>query len=289
MKGQEFMILSDGRKLVYSEYGIETGHPVFFFHGTPSSRLEALMVGDQIFIEHNLRIIAPNRPGMGPSDFQQNRVYSSWPQDVLELAAHLGLEKFSVLGNSGGGGYVAACAAKIPDRLISAVVTAGAWQMNEAIKYSRLPFRAFWTITDKKPALLSPMISVMRAALKLPKKKALEQLKQWMSSADLEALLQGERLALLSKALDEGTVNKAGARLDIELLVKKWDFDLLEVKFPITFFHGQRDENVPVKLVEQRVETLRDALLISFKDEAHFSVLCNQFNKIAQALLNKNV
>ncbi len=33
-------MLPDGRALAYLEWGDSTGYPAFYFHGTPSSRLE---------------------------------------------------------------------------------------------------------------------------------------------------------------------------------------------------------------------------------------------------------
>ena len=46
-------------------------------------------------------------------------------KDVVALANALGLERFAILGGSGGGPYAAACAAKIPERLRAAVIVSG--------------------------------------------------------------------------------------------------------------------------------------------------------------------
>ena len=57
---------------------------------------------------------------MGLSDFQPGRSFIDWPDDVVEAAAALGLDRFAVLGISGGGPYAAACAWKLADRLTGA-------------------------------------------------------------------------------------------------------------------------------------------------------------------------
>jgi pimeloyl-ACP methyl ester carboxylesterase len=62
------IVLSDGRRLGFAEYGDPQGKPVFYFHGWPSSRLEAAMVGPTALQQH-IRIIAPDRPGFGLSEF----------------------------------------------------------------------------------------------------------------------------------------------------------------------------------------------------------------------------
>src|SRR5215207_3519191 len=116
------LTLPDGRKLAYAEFGKPDGYPVLYFHGAPSSRLEPLLIGNDTFTEYGLWIIAPDRPGMGGSDFQPKRGFSDWPKDVTCLADALGIKQFAVLGNSGGSAYAAVCAARIPERLRAAVI-----------------------------------------------------------------------------------------------------------------------------------------------------------------------
>ena len=85
------------------EYGSPRGLPIIHCHGTPSSRVEGdLIFNAAIAAELGVRIIVPDRPGMGRSDFQPGRRIVDWPDDVLELAAALGLDRFAVLGSSGG-------------------------------------------------------------------------------------------------------------------------------------------------------------------------------------------
>lgn len=123
------VILPDGRKLAYAEFGRPDGVPVLYFHGAPGSRLEPLLIGDDVLNQLGLRVIAPDRPGMGGSDFQRGRGFSDWPADVVALADALGLGRFAVLGNSGGGPYAAVCAARIRNGSLpsSSSPGAGGW------------------------------------------------------------------------------------------------------------------------------------------------------------------
>ena len=108
--------LRDGRWLGYLDYGDPDGAPIFCFHGTPSSRL-AHFADDDLLKELHIRLIVPDRPGYGLSDFQPHRRLLDWPTDVEQLADHLGIQRFAVLGVSGGGPHAAACAYAIPQRL----------------------------------------------------------------------------------------------------------------------------------------------------------------------------
>jgi pimeloyl-ACP methyl ester carboxylesterase len=87
----QHVTLSDGRMLGYNEYGPVDGKPLFYFHGTPSSRSEWQMLGsEQLATQLHLRVISMDRPWMGLSDFQASRRLGDWPTDVVALADELG-------------------------------------------------------------------------------------------------------------------------------------------------------------------------------------------------------
>ena len=102
--------LRDGRLLGYAEYGVPEGKPVLHFNGFPGTRFEASLIADAA-ARVGVRLIGVDRPGMGLSDFQPGRRILDWPDDVLELADALGLERFAVMGVSGGGPF---CALRSP-------------------------------------------------------------------------------------------------------------------------------------------------------------------------------
>jgi len=91
------LILPDGRKLCYAEYGTRDGLPMFYFHGSPSSRLEPRMFGDEL-TSMGFRIIAPDRPGVGGLDWQKKRSFTDWSEDIALLADHLGWANFRASG-----------------------------------------------------------------------------------------------------------------------------------------------------------------------------------------------
>jgi len=105
--------LRDGRTLGYAEYGSSEGKPLFYFHGHPGSRFEARFLAEQA-AQVGVRLIGIDRPGMGLSSFKARRRLLDWPDDVVELADSLHLDRFAVVGFSGGGPYTLACAYKVP-------------------------------------------------------------------------------------------------------------------------------------------------------------------------------
>ena len=90
------LLLPDGRKLGYAQYGSQTGRAVFFVHGHPGSRLEGAHLHD-LGLKLGARIINPERPGMGLSSPQPGRTLLDYPKDLEHLADHLKLESYGVL------------------------------------------------------------------------------------------------------------------------------------------------------------------------------------------------
>jgi pimeloyl-ACP methyl ester carboxylesterase len=108
--------LRDGRAVGIAAVGKAIGLPIFHCHGNGSSRLEVLTV--QSVAEHlGVRLTGLDRPGIGRSDAKAGYRLLDWPDDVVEVADQLGIERFAVEGLSGGGPFALACAYKIPHRL----------------------------------------------------------------------------------------------------------------------------------------------------------------------------
>ena len=110
------MRLPDGRVLAYAEYGDPDGIAVLGLHGTPGTR-HIFSLGDASARKHGLRLIAPDRAGVGGSDDRPDHSLAGHIEDAVALLDHLGVEKFGVLGFSGGGPYAAEVARQESPRI----------------------------------------------------------------------------------------------------------------------------------------------------------------------------
>jgi pimeloyl-ACP methyl ester carboxylesterase len=114
--GDTTINMRDGRRLAILEVGKSEGFPIFHFHGNGSSRLEVLTV--QAVAERlGFRLICLDQPRIEGSDERRGYRLLDWPDDVVEVADQLGIERFAVEGFSSGAPFALACAYKIPHRL----------------------------------------------------------------------------------------------------------------------------------------------------------------------------
>src|SRR6478735_8210825 len=109
------IVLDDGRKLRYAEWGDPSGRPMFLFHGAPGSRV--FVPNPAVTAEAGVRMVTVDRPGYGGSDPLPGRQILDWPRDVVALAEALGLDRFDVAAHSAGGPYALACGHELMDRV----------------------------------------------------------------------------------------------------------------------------------------------------------------------------
>ena len=110
------MTLPDGRVLAYAEYGDPDGIVVLGLHGTPGTR-HIFSLADYSARKYGLRLIAPNRAGLGDSEDCAEHSIAGHAKDALALIDHIGAERFALLGFSGGGPYTAEVARQAGDRV----------------------------------------------------------------------------------------------------------------------------------------------------------------------------
>lgn len=121
--------LSDNRFLEYAEFGDPKGMPVMFFHGFMGSCQQAVLAHANA-LEEGLRIIAPNRPGIGRSSPADFKTMTEYVPDIEELADSLGLRRFAVIGASAGGCFALACGQNLPRRVRLVGVVGGIGPLN---------------------------------------------------------------------------------------------------------------------------------------------------------------
>lgn len=104
-QGNETFTLPNGHMLGFSLCEPVDAPALFHFHGQGSCRLQGLAFAEDAN-KIGVRVVCPDRPDIGLSTFDPGRKLLDYPQQIAQLARHLGLETYRVMGGSGGGPYV---------------------------------------------------------------------------------------------------------------------------------------------------------------------------------------
>lgn len=267
--------LADGRTLGYANYGQADGKALFYFHGHPGARVEAKFLADQAE-QIGVRLISTDRPGMGLSTFKAHRGYLDWPDDVIALADSLQIERFAVIGFSGGGPYALACAYKIPHRLTACGIVSGVGHIN--------PFLAF--LSQWMPWLMMPIIRRSFQTEAQAQKTLAKAAASWID-ADRKSLEARGIKELMAASLVEGLRQGAkGAAYEGVLFGRSWGFKLEEITFPaIHLWHGELDKEVPIAVGRGVAGKLTQCQASYYPGEGHISVMVNHAPDILKALL----
>jgi pimeloyl-ACP methyl ester carboxylesterase len=270
----EVFILPDGRRLAYAVYGDPAGHPTFYFHGFPGSRVEATLAAD-VATRARVRLIAIDRPGMGGSDFQAGRRLLDWPADVVRLADHLRLQRFSVVGVSGGAPYAAVCARALAGRADAVALVSGVAPLEDrAMLDGMLRKNALLVrVAQRAPHLLRNLLRPAVLLRVLPR-GAIRALAAVLDEADRRVLRRGEVVATLAASLTvslrQGT---RGHAHELLILSQPWGFSLGEVQVPVAVWHGGRDPVVPPSHFRWYVQQLPGCRQELLPQEGHFSLV----------------
>ncbi len=267
--------LEDGRRLGYVDYGDPTGRPVLLFPGVPGSRLQG-HPDRAIAGALGVRLIGVDRPGYGLSDDQRGRTLLDWPDDVVALADHLGLERFAVLSISGGGAYAAACAWKIPERLVTvALVSAmGPADANETIANMPWLNRLMLKLAERSEGLVSLPAAALVALARRRPAWFLALLNAHLPAVDRATYVRPEVRAAIREDIGEAfRTGGKGAIRDIVLLANPWGFGLDEIRVPMQLWHGQRDATVPVPIGHALSAALPRCQAQFIPDAGHFLVM----------------
>jgi pimeloyl-ACP methyl ester carboxylesterase len=266
--------LRDGRQLAYAEYGNPCGSPVMLFHGNPSSRLSWGLIPGSPFRPH-LRFIAPDRPGFGRSDFQPGRQLLDWPDDVCELADALGLDRFAVLGVSGGGPATLACAWKIPQRLtavgvVSSPCPTDAPGVTEGMSRTN---RTLFFLARHAPVLVSLNMAFLGYLAR--RDRLVERLVYKMADVD-KALVERPEIRKYLAASFAEALRKSGAGSAHELVInhgRKWGFSLEEIEIGVHLWQGEDDPSVPPAMGRYLAQTIPDCEATFIPGAGHLWIL----------------
>ena len=255
------LTLPDDRRLGYATYGREEHWPILFFHGTPGSRHASHLAG-LVASALDARVVALERPGYGLSDPLPGRRITDWPADVEAAVELLGINRFSLIGYSGGGPFALATAAALGDRVASLAVVSGMGPLYSDHAEVQLGWRE--RLRRLAIARATPVVrlvawrigrQVRRDAEAFVRRRAAESPEAdrlHMERPEIRAVMQQD----LMEAYRQG--GDATAR-EFQLFARPWEIDLGAIDQPMQLWHGTDDHVVPIWLADAVAQAIPHA------------------------------
>jgi pimeloyl-ACP methyl ester carboxylesterase len=255
--------LTDGRRLVVHDAGSSGASDelnLIWHHGSPQTGalLDPLLASATA---RNVRLISYARPSYGGSSPNRGRDVASAAADVARIVDALDVDRFAVMGASGGGPHALACAALLSDRVIGAVCLA-----------SPAPFTETF---DWYAGMVSP--GALRAAA--VGRDARERYAitdefdpNTFTAADWAAL-GGTWASVGRDAGQAGNDGSEGLIDDDVAFAAPWGFDVTEIGLPVLLVQGGEDRVIPSSHADALMRAVPTSQLWLRPRDGHISVL----------------
>ncbi|MGZ4489153.1 MAG: alpha/beta fold hydrolase [Nocardioides sp.] len=265
------------RRLSFAEYGSRRGPAIVWMHGTPGARRQIPLEARAYAERHGLRIIGVDRPGIGSSTPHLYPDLVDWTADLELLLDTLAVDTVRLIGLSGGGPYVLAAGAALPDRVHGVGVLGGV-----------APTRGVDAVDGgiiQLAVALAPLLRVARVPLGVALTQAIRLVRPLAGpgldlyaavqpAGDRNLLARPEFKAMFLDDLLNGSRFQTSAPLnDLVLFTRDWGFTAADVRVPVRWWHGDADHIVPLRHGQHLVDRLPDATMTVIDGESHLGGL----------------
>jgi pimeloyl-ACP methyl ester carboxylesterase len=281
----------DGRVLKVLEDGDRVGRPVLVHNGMPNSRL--LFAADVRSAQRlGIRLISYDRPGYGGSTRQPGRSVADCAEDVRAIARALDIDRLGVWGISGGGPHAIACAAVLPDLVMSVAVLAsvapwgaegldyfagtGEWNVEQVSLMLEDPAAARAKCEDNRVQMLTQTLPEL-----------MEFLKTLLAPVDAAALT-GELGQYVIEATRSGMATSSDGWWDDGLaILEPWGFEFGSIRIPVLLLHGRHDRFVPFAHGEWLARTIPGVEARLTEDDGHLTLTTHHLDEVHSWLLER--
>lgn len=256
----EFDVSLPGGAVVHGYDTGGDGIPLVWHHGTPNigPPPEPLFAPARAL---GLRWVGYDRPGYGGSTSRPGRDIASAAADVAALTGALGIRRYAVAGQSGGGPHALASAA-LGDGVIAALVIA-----------SLAPPDAEGL--DWYAGMIASGANALRSAAQGRAARTAAEDEEYdpeFTASDLAAL-QAE-WGWFGSVVGPAVAAGPGPAIDDDLAyARPWGFEVSRAAVPVLVLHGEDDGIVPVAHGRWPASHLPSATLRTYAGAGHLSVM----------------
>jgi len=267
----QILQLKDGRKLAYDVYGDPKGTPVIFNHGFSDSRL-IRNPDNNLTASLGVRVIAADQPGVGGSSPFRGRKMVDWGKDMEALADFLQIDRFSVIGHSGGGPHALSIAYRLPERVTKIVLASPVIPLDETGMPALLKNKDLKLI-----ARLHKFPFLIKWICNFSARSAIRNINRFMlmcardDPSDAATLLQDpKRKAMFEASFTAGMVQGGEGLYEMIMALWDWGFELRNIKTPVKIFYGDTDQIIDVKMPQKLNDKLPNSSIHTWPGAGHY-------------------
>ncbi|MGB3696594.1 MAG: alpha/beta hydrolase [Gordonia sp. (in: high G+C Gram-positive bacteria)] len=265
------------RRIGFSEFGSPEGPAVLWLHGTPGARRQIPPEARAYAETRGFRLIGLDRPGVGSSTAHRYESIAEFTMDFQTVLNTLGIDRFSVIGLSGGGPYSLAVSHFLPDRIVSTGIVGGVAPINGpdavhggAVQLAQYAVPLLQVAGRPIGSVLSTVLGFARPIAD----PAISIYGRLSPEADRELLSRPEfRAMFLDDLLHGGSRRMEAPFADLQLFVRDWGFRIGDVQAYVHWWHGDADNIIPYAHGEHMVKLLPHAELHTLPGQSHISGL----------------
>lgn len=268
---------ADGRLLTvetFSVPGDKDLHDVFLLHGTPGGRTGPVPRGIVLY-RLGVRLISYDRPGYNGSHRKKGRTVADAAEDVAAVADSLGIERFSVVGRSGGGPHALACAALLGNRVdcaaaISTLAPCDAEGLDWYKDMADSNVQAYREATE----VLAENMDQKASRVRRDPESLLNFLEPELDGNDITVIGNSGLRRIIAETHAEAIRETAQGWIDDVIAFRTaWGFEPASIKVPVLLWHGRQDRFSPPAHTRWLAQRIEYCSLAEQEDAAHFKAV----------------
>lgn len=269
-----------GGMLTAVSSGRPDGEAVFLLHGTPGSLFGPRPRGIYLY-RLGIRLISYNRPGYPGSTRAHGRAVADAAADVEAIADHFGIDRFSVIGRSGGGPHALACAAdkRLRDRLICTASLCGlapfdAEGLNWFGGMVESNVTAYQQAGRSNLSALKVLFDRQAERVRTNSQGLINMLQPELGGSDRQVMGDVALRRTIAKTHYEALRESIDGWIDdVIALTHPWFVDLADISAPVLLWHGDGDDVVPTAHAGWLHGQIADSELRLHPGAAHFEAI----------------
>lgn len=266
------MTLRDGRVLSYGDFGPASGVPVILFHQLYGIRTERKK-DEALLRELNIRLVVPERPGVGVSSRHPGQRLEDYSDDICELADRLELERFCVIGISGGGPFAMACSVHLRERVMRLGLVASDIPIDEMPGGTKvgLPRTMLTSLSRHWPKGAKALLEMRFRKMYADSEAAIVDFFEGGSEPDKALLRDPEIYSICKRNLREaGQIPADVLAEELIMLSRPWGFSVTDIGVPTHLWHRRQDHYCSPEHAEALSTLIPDCTPIIRDDWGHY-------------------